>query len=653
MPLLFGFDRAVKQPTWLRTLSLLVPTLAFGGVLLFLVLASSRLLYPFELEWIEGASVDGIRWIMEGNALYSEPSISFIPMVYNPLLFFLSAALMKVIGVGFVAPRLISILSTLGCFLLLFSIVARESQHPLPGLVSVGIYAATFRFSGSWMDIAKSDSLFLCLVLAAFLVSRRHQNLWRGVISGLLYVLAYYTKQSALSVVLVMAPLSLVVSRGRTWPQWLAVAVAGSAIFWGLDAISDGWFSFYTFDMTTHHTRSADTWFFWRLLIRQMWPALLVSLFYLAITMAGAFKTPLAGRAESPWHNLSLGCSLLLSSWSVFLQRWTYDNGFMPACVGLGMLAGLGYGQVLKLTQRPSWYARGSLLRGGALVLLLFQFVSMLYNPLTQLPTVEDREAGRQFITRLSELPGEVLVFNHGFVNYLAGKNTYFHSAAYSDAVGGGAHPPRTEDNRWRREKVRQVFERAIAQQVFDWIVAGGPAARWLPYYIIVEEEAVIFHPVAGPQALPENIMIRNPTARGGSLPLTDASFDSLLSEGWSVHEDWGRWAVGQRSVVRVALEQGHDYRLIIEAFPFCPPQFEGQAMKVGWNDLYLGRHVFTSCEGYLLAFDIPSEAVTEELDTLWFEFERAISPADIGLSSDRRCLAIGLTSLSLVQKGK
>ena len=76
MPLLFGFDRAVKQPTWLRTLSLLVPTLAFGGVLLFLVLASSRLLYPFELEWIEGASVDGIRWIMEGNALYSEPSIS-------------------------------------------------------------------------------------------------------------------------------------------------------------------------------------------------------------------------------------------------------------------------------------------------------------------------------------------------------------------------------------------------------------------------------------------------------------------------------------------------------------------------------------------------------------------------------------------------
>ena len=649
---LFGSERAVKQPKWLRILSVFVLILALGSILQFLVVACLRLLYPFELEWMEGGFVDAIRWVVEGNPLYGEPTISFIPMFYNPFYYFLSAALMRVVGVGFVAPRLVSILSTLGCFLLLFLVVARDSGHPTPGLIAAGVYAATFRFAGGWMDIGRPDSLFLCLVLVAFFVGRRYPNRWGMVISGLLYVLAYYTKQNVLSIVLVVAPLSLFASRGRTWPQWLSVAIVGPVLFWGLDTISNDWFSFYTFDMVTYRTMVTDIWFFWRSIIRQMWPVLLLSLFYVVSTVASEFKPLLAGRAENFWHNLSLGCALLLSSWSTFLQRWAYANNFMPGCAGLGMLSGLGYGQVLKLTQRSSRHVT-FLVRGGALILLLFQFVSVLYSPLTQLPTVEDREAGRQFITRLSELPGEVLVFNHGFVNYLAGKNTHFHSAAYSDAVGGGAHPPRTEDNRWRREKVRQVFERAIVQQVFDWIIAGGPAARWLPYYIVVEEEAVIFHQVAGPQALPENIMIRNPTARGGSLPLTDASFDSLLSEGWSMPEDWGRWAVGQRSVVRVALERGHDYRLIIEAFPFCPPQFEGQAMKVGWNDLYLGRHVFTSCEGYLLAFDIPSEAVTEELDTLWFEFERAISPADIGLSGDRSYLAIGFTSLSLVQKGR
>jgi len=379
---------------------------------------------------------------------------------------------------------------------------------------------------------------------------------------------------------------------------------------------------------------------------------MLISLFY-PISILVSIEGSQIRRIENLWQNLSLGAALLLTSWSIFLKVWTYDNGFMPACAGLGMLAGLGYGRVLKLTQRSLWRGLDSLFRGGVLVLLLCQFAALFYNPLEQLSTNKDREAAEQFISRLSDLPGEVLVFNHGFVNYMAGKNTYLHSAPYGDVVGG-VHPPRTEDYRWRREKVRQVFEQAVTQQAFDWIIVDKPAASWLPYYIYVDnlfDDPEVFYPVTGAPARPESIMLRNPVVRGGVLPLTDVSFDSLLSEGWSIPEDWGRWAVGKRSVVRVALEQEHDYRLTIEAFPFCPPQFAGQAMKVGWNDLSLGRYIFLSCECHLITFDVPSEAVTEGLNDLWFEFEKAVSPADVGLSGDRRPLAVGFTSITLVQK--
>lgn len=245
-----------KRPIWQRILYCLILALALGNVSQFFVLACYRLFYPFELEWIEGAFVDQARWLMEGRPLYAEPSIYMIPGPYTPLFFLTSALLMKVLGVGFVAPRLISFLSTLGCLLSLFWIVARGTGCKSCGLVAAGIYAATFRFAGAWMDLAKTDSLFLCLVLAAFCVGHQYPNRWGMVISGLLYTLAYYTKQSALLIVVVLAPLSLLVSRGRTWIQWLSTAISGFVAFAWLDIVSDGWFSFYTL----HHTMVSDIW---------------------------------------------------------------------------------------------------------------------------------------------------------------------------------------------------------------------------------------------------------------------------------------------------------------------------------------------------------------------------------------------------------
>jgi hypothetical protein len=89
---------------------------ALGYILLFLILGYIRLFYPYELEWIEGAKVDEMVKILEGRPIYGPPTIFFIPLSYTSLFFYLSANLMRIIGIGLIAPRSISIVSTSGSF---------------------------------------------------------------------------------------------------------------------------------------------------------------------------------------------------------------------------------------------------------------------------------------------------------------------------------------------------------------------------------------------------------------------------------------------------------------------------------------------------------------------------------------------------------
>ena len=45
--------------------------------------------------------------------MHHEPSISFIPLNKTPLYFGLAAPLMRLLGTGFAAPRLVLVLATL------------------------------------------------------------------------------------------------------------------------------------------------------------------------------------------------------------------------------------------------------------------------------------------------------------------------------------------------------------------------------------------------------------------------------------------------------------------------------------------------------------------------------------------------------------
>ena len=643
---------SVPTPVSLRVVNAVISLFSLAFIVTFIVIASARLFYPFELEWIEGVAIDASRWILDGHFLYTQPSIQFIPLLYGPVFFYVSAFSMQVLGIGFTAARLVSILSTVGCFALLFLIVSRSSSNSTAGLLAAGIYAASYRFAGAWMDLAKVDSLALFFLLAGFWVSRRFPSREGMIGSSVLYVLAFYTKQNAVIVILVLLLLSLVESRGRTWFSLASVAIIGVAVLLFLDFVSQGWYSFYAFNSVLYgFTSRSALGIFPSKFCTAYWPAILVAVFYFVLKGRSLLQNSMVGQEFRA--NVAFACILIASSWITFLHPWSYDNDFLPACLGIAALAGLGFAEISRQINRGDQRKYVTLFFDGVLLgLFLLQFCILSYNPLAQIPRQADRNLWAEFVSRLEKLPGQVWVPHHGYVNYLAGKTTYLHSSTYTEAAGLAALPARTENDIARRAFVRQIGEEAVRKQEFEWVVAGEPTSIWLPYYIYTQdlfENSRVFFSVTG-MAQPEGLLRRNSVAHGGLLPLNDPFWNLLFKEGWGSPEEGGRQAIGNHTAVLVALERGHNYRIVLQVQPFCQSLFTEETMKAGWNQYPLGDYTFTSCAQQSVSFTLPSREVTGLMDNLWFEF-RNLSSDTMVHEDAPETMTMRFTSITFLQE--
>lgn len=188
-----------RASTFLRY-ALLASGAAYIAV--FLVLAFFRIQYPFELEWMEGGSLDHVRRVLAGEKVYVSPSLEFVTFLYTPLYYYVSAAVAKATGVGFLPLRLVSFASTLGSFLIIFLMVRRETGSAFSGALASCLFAATFQISGAWFDLARVDSLFLFLLLAGLYLFRLSASPKSYVLAGALISLAYFTKQTAIIICL-------------------------------------------------------------------------------------------------------------------------------------------------------------------------------------------------------------------------------------------------------------------------------------------------------------------------------------------------------------------------------------------------------------------------------------------------------------------
>ena len=196
----------------------------------FVVAAYFRITFAYPMWVMETPAMQAIRRIVEGQPLYAQPTLDYVAPIYAPLFFYLSALVTHVVGVNLAAPRLVSLVASLGAAVLVGYLVWGETRRMLLALVGAGLFISTTTLSSLSLDLARVDPLCLFLLLAAIATARAAQRqhaqtaraVWLNLASGVLTGLAILTKQTAFTMAL---PLLVVAVLDRRWRSALAYLI--------------------------------------------------------------------------------------------------------------------------------------------------------------------------------------------------------------------------------------------------------------------------------------------------------------------------------------------------------------------------------------------------------------------------------------------
>jgi len=430
----------------LNLLRYLAASIALAYILLFLFVAVQRIGYPYELEWMEGGMVDHIRRLQSGERLYTAPSIDFVPFIYPPVFFYAGSALTTVIGVDFLPLRLIALLSTLGVFGMIALIVQRETKDKTAALIGTGLFAATYALSGAWMDMGRIDMPFMVFALLAVYVVRFEPVRGSVLLSALLLVVAGLTKQTALGVAVGMFAYLLLTN----WRKGLLFGAIVGGLTFGvtllIDLRTDGWYSFYMFDLPRQHgsvnVMLVD---FWRV---DMLPVAVAGF----ITVACILSWFRDARDKFLFYGFLLG-SMVCSAWLSRIHEGGYLNVLIPAFAGISILFGIG------ITHFKEWR--------WIYPLALLQLMLLIYNPSDFVPIDADHAAGDHLIEVIQRYEGEVLVVHRGNLNGIAGNNVvHAHRMAIDDVMRGQNEPARLV--------LQESIDTVLNQKRFDAIIFDG-----------------------------------------------------------------------------------------------------------------------------------------------------------------------------------
>ncbi len=437
-----------------RVLGWLLYAAAAGFILAYLYIASQRIGYPYELEWMEGASVDHVARLLDGEKLYVEPTPDFVPFIYTPGYFYAAAGLARVFGVEMMPLRLLSFLASLGSLALIGRFAQRETGRRASGLVAAGLFAASFPLSGSWFDLARIDSLFLLLLLAGCDRVRASRSLAGAVAAGLLLALAFQTKQSAL-VVAVPVLLTAAVLRGRQGLVAGLAFAAGVALSVGaLVASHPHWFWYYTMQLPRQHPVAAAS-------LSEFW-TVDVAAIPVAFGLGAAYLIHRVARERgAAIDHLVFAGAMLACAWLSRLHGGGFVNVLMPLHAAIAIAAGCSWGSAA-VGSGPRW------LRPAIGAALVGQFVLLVYDPSSAVPSARHRTAFDALVERIREIDGPVIVPYHGHLTALAGKERHAHTMAVADVLRG--------TDRALRSRLYLAIDERIERREFGAIVLDDPS---------------------------------------------------------------------------------------------------------------------------------------------------------------------------------
>ena len=471
----------------------LVAGLVSYFVFAFFYIALARMGYVFTLEWLEGASLIQVHRLLSGQPLYVQPTFDYVPLIYSPLYFYVSALFARVLGFGFLPLRLVSFLSTLGCVAMVFLVVRQYTANLYASVMAAGSFLALYKISDTWFDLARVDMLAVFLtLLGVYLMQSR--SAWRLIFAGVAISLAAITKQTYWILVLPVLVYALFL-HGR-WGLVMAASVLvvslGAHLL--LNAIYQGWYSFFIYSAgfgqgssilaggIVHFMQG-----YWLDVVFKTVPIFFLLFVLFFVLRFRTYRTVLG--------LLALSSGMIVLSWLGILNKGGFNNVLIPSYTMFLIGAWLAIGELLRKG------AASDLARAGILLVYALQLGLLLYPVAPQIPTARDFKAGQALLQELRRQPGDVYI---PFDNYLAlnaNKKPFAGFGSLGDLnqlPGGIGKRDWNRINAQLRDMLKsQAFSLIILDENADW----GSAQHYFETYYQstpIHYSEGVFFPVAG-----------------------------------------------------------------------------------------------------------------------------------------------------------
>jgi hypothetical protein len=195
----------------------------------------------FALEINESICLDLAKRVLDGRALFAEPSVDFISSCYPSFYFRVAGAVLSFTGPGLPALRLVSIGSLVLLCVLTGVGMKKCGYSRMAILVSIGLFLASYQKSGAWYELARVDMLHILLLAGGFwcfVFGRTKFFLLAGIT---LICLSVQTKQTTLF----FLPAIVLLVRSRFGNAWATGALLLSISAFAMELLLNEWAWFY------------------------------------------------------------------------------------------------------------------------------------------------------------------------------------------------------------------------------------------------------------------------------------------------------------------------------------------------------------------------------------------------------------------------
>lgn len=421
----------------------------------------ARLTHPVDAEWMTGTIREGVERVRDGKPLYVAPSAGFIPFVYPPLYFWLSALLARALPTA-LACKLVSITAACGAGWGVHRIAIALGASRRWARLGVVLFVATYPLTLFFYDLERVDALYAAMIAIGVAVLLTREGTAWTALAGVLLGGSFFAKQAGLFPFAAIV-IALVVT-GEKRRAWIVAAAGGVvlvALFAWLERSTGGMFRFYCLTLPSGHGLKAArlSLFFVEDVPR--------TFAYVAGTLAILVPVARAAAKRSlrtlGWKETVFGFVLfagLAGAFSFRAHAGGWQNvliAWLPlACVAIALAASRAEESA---ADSPSRSLVSALLLGG----VCLQLTASLFDPNEIAPEASDVRERERLVTlvRTLEAQGPVMVTTVGQIT----KEPAAQSAALEDVLRGGGEAPRD---------LLDAFE----QRRFAAILVGNPTEQ-------------------------------------------------------------------------------------------------------------------------------------------------------------------------------